>query len=1010
MRRRNILGFIFTCAFMNLTLFHTYGENDMNGNNIGQNGKAGPESPAANLFPGDSSFETGNESWFGCRSAGTTVFDGKYSLELDGAVERNCRTRLYYNLLRKDQEYTLSFYAKASVAGEKLNVGINNLYYQTFLRKTFALNEDWQRCVIAIPKQDKAQDFYMDLILTSDAKIWLDAVQLQEGRKVSEYSRPEKISLGLGNTGAPGNLLFEDEAVPQLEVGVLNNGSEKQELEMSFDTVDYSGKIIFSKKENLSLEPGSTFRKKIPAMEKMSLGYFISTVALSGKDGKAIARRQIPFGVVPRPLPEESSPDSFFGIHAGRVTLAALPRIGVKWIRHFTTWWQGEKEKGTLSIPDDYYDQYMKYGFSVMDCLKAQVCPKWAIGDDGKLKDIRDYSSFCRRYVEKMKGKVKFWEIENEPDLDFVRKFNMPLKEAAEYYADVVNSAGPVIKEADPEAAVLAISNSGMESNFCETALKRCAGAFDIMTIHPYTGTREIGPNSTSVAPETYLRKKILGFVDTLKKYGKGQRLWVDELGWAIDDREAYLSEYTRKYSDYVARTMIICKSVPEVEHLFWFKAQGCYEKQFYQYGLWRSEFEPLPAAVFYANIAKILCRTKPVKVLFQNDVQAYAFEKSDGGAVVALWKYQGSTNEMALDFPEGSSAITDIFGNEVREVRKEGRLVVPLSESPVFIQVKDLGTAKVCEVISNASINMEPVSLTLSMSEAGSVGGTARNNYPREQKVEVCLKDGIGQEKIQLVLPPDGVQAFSFKVPAADVKAEWKYLIECSTPSGKVSREMKVELNRCSSASPVGGGFPEMLRMKNAITLADRKYIYPPDPGIAWQSPEDLSCAFNCAWDPEYFYFSADVTDKVFFQKSDNYQAWHGDSIQLAFDTLNDAPENSFQFNEDDAEFIAWLSPRGARIAKTYSANKEECGTDVQGAKISIVRKEKTTEYRIAIPWKTLGRLEPVKGRIFGFNFIVNNNDGNGRNYWLGLTNGIGEVKYPFIYRKFMLDQESGK
>jgi len=1005
MKRQNALGLIFACAIISIAFNHAYGENDMNGNSAAQ--KTSSESASANLFPGDSSFETGNESWFGCRSVSTTAYDGKYSLELDGTLERNCRTRLYYNLLEKDQEYVFSFYAKASASGTKINVGLNNLYYQTFLFKNFTLNEEWQRYIIEIPKQDKVQDFYLDLVLLSDAKVWLDAVQLEKGRKAGEYSRPEKISLGLGNTDAPGNIVFIDEGAPQLEIGVLSNWAEKQDLEVSFDTVDYSGRTIFTKKEKISIETDSPFRKKIPAMEKMTLGYFVSTVALSGKDGKAIAKRQVPFGIVPRPLPEENSPDSFFGIHAGSVTLEALPRIGVKWIRHFTTWKWGEREKGVLSLPDDYYDHYMKYGFSVMDCIKAQDCPKWAIGEDGKLKDIGDYSSFCRRYVEKMKGKVKYWEIENEPDLDFVRKFNLPLKEAAEYYADVVNSAGPAIKQADPEAAVLAISNSGMEGNFCEMALQRCAGSFDIMTIHPYTGTREIGPNSTSIAPETYLRKKILGFVDTLKKYGKGQRLWVDELGWAIDDRESYQSEYMRKYSDYVARTMIICKSVPEVEHLFWFKAQGCYEKQFYQYGLWRSEFEPLPAAVYYANIARILCMTKPVKVLFQNDVQAYAFEKSDGSVIVAMWKYQGSTNEMALDFMEGSTKIIDIFGNVVREVRKEGRLAIPLSGSPLFLIVKGLGTEKTCEVISNASINMEPVSLALSMSEAGIISGTAKNNYPREQKVEVYPREriaGIEPGKIPLVLPADGVKAFSFKVPDEDVKAGWRYLIECSTSSGKVSKELKLELNPCLKISSGGEGFQEILKMRNAIALDERKYIYPPDPGIAWKSPEDLSCVFNCAWDTEYFYFSADVVDKVFFQKSDSYQAWNGDSIQLAFDTLGNAEENVFQFNDDDSEFIAWLSPKGARIATTYSAQKGEVGNDVRDAKISIVKKDRTTEYRIAIPWKAIGMTGPAKGRIFGFNFIVNNNDGNGRNFWLGLTNGIGEVKYPFIFRKFIL------
>ncbi len=999
MEKGRISGLLLFCTSLVLATFTTYGDDEMKRRTAGQE----HENVSVNLFPGDTSFETGDENWFGCRSVDSTAFDGKYSLELDGASERNARSSLYYNLLEKDQLYVFSLYAKASAAGTRFDIGVNNLYYQTFLYKTFTLDTEWKRCVIVIPKQEKVQDFYLDLKLNSDAKIWIDAIQLEKGNKVSEYSRSEKISLGLGNTGAPGNLLFEDELVPELEFCVVSGIPEKQGLKISFETVDYSGKIIYEWKKDLFLGPKEGLsRRKTPAMEKMALGYFVSTMTLSGKDMEPIIRR-VPFGVLPRPLPEEHFPESFFGMHAGRVTLEALKRIGVAWIRHFSTWRQGEKEKGTIKVLDEYYDSYLKHGFSIMDCVKAQDCPKWAIGPDGKLKDIEDYASYCRRYVEKLKGKVKYWEIENEPDLDFVRKFGIPLKEAAEYYADVVNSAGPAIKQVDPEASVLAISNSGMESNFCEMAIQRCAGSFDVMTIHPYTGTRYIGPGSTSIAPETYLRKKILGFVDILKKYGKGQKLWIDELGWGLDNREGYLSEYTRRYSDYVARTMIICRSVPEAEHLMWFKAQGCYEKQYYQYGLWRSEFEPLPAAVFYANIAKILCTAKPTRTIFHGDVQAYAFRKKNGDTVIAVWKYQGSMNEMALDLPERSTSLIDILGRSISEVRKDGKLIVPLSGSPVFLCISGMEPEKACELVSGASINMEPVMLSLSMNRDGVISGTVFNNYPREQKVEVYPKGnsaGISPERIQLVLPADGKQDFSFKVPPLGEGNKAKYVFECSSPDGKISREMAIEASPCNLAVR-----KDLLKSENSIKLADRKYIYPPDPGIAWQSPEDLGCVFNIGWDKDFFYFSADVTDKVFYQKSESYQAWNGDSIQLSFDTLNDSRENEFQYDDDDVEFIVWLSPRGtARIAKTYSSKKDECGADVPDAKVSVTRTGNITGYRVALPWKTLGKLEPVNGRIFGFNFIVNNNDGNGRNYWLGLTNGIGEVKYPFIYRKFMI------
>jgi hypothetical protein len=36
--------------------------------------------------------------------------------------------------------------------------------------------------------------------------------------------------------------------------------------------------------------------------------------------------------------------------------------------------------------------------------------------------------------------------------------------------------------------------------------------------------------------------------------------------------------------------------------------------------------------------------------------------------------------------------------------------------------------------------------------------------------------------------------------------------------------------------------------------------------------------------------------------------------------------------------------------------------------------------------------------------NFIANENDGNGRAYWMGPTPGIGEGKSPRSYRQFAI------
>jgi len=40
----------------------------------------------------------------------------------------------------------------------------------------------------------------------------------------------------------------------------------------------------------------------------------------------------------------------------------------------------------------------------------------------------------------------------------------------------------------------------------------------------------------------------------------------------------------------------------------------------------------------------------------------------------------------------------------------------------------------------------------------------------------------------------------------------------------------------------------------------------------------------------------------------------------------------------------------------------------------------------------------------VIAVNFIANDNDGQGRGYWMGLTPGIGEGKNPEAYREFVV------
>jgi hypothetical protein len=61
-------------------------------------------------------------------------------------------------------------------------------------------------------------------------------------------------------------------------------------------------------------------------------------------------------------------------------------------------------------------------------------------------------------------------------------------------------------------------------------------------------------------------------------------------------------------------------------------------------------------------------------------------------------------------------------------------------------------------------------------------------------------------------------------------------------------------------------------------------------------------------------------------------------------------------------------------------------------------------TTYVAAFPWRCLAPATGEEGSILGFNTIVNDDDGSGREGWIGISGGTGEGKMPRLFRKLLL------
>ena len=951
-----------------------------------------------NLFPGDTSFEAGSANWLGGQSvACDDAPDGKYVLQL---TRPSNHSDIVYGLIQPGKTYRLSLWARTVTGLGHVELHVRHVRYGPVGKPLkMTLTKQWQKFSIHLPMQDRQRDVYLELHQPQDSVTQIDGLMLNTGNKSLDYQPQQDVVVSISTTAAPGNMLYVDETLKPLSVGVSNRTQQSQTGSLLVRTVDWYGKVLTQQQYPMTLSANTSKRMSFDALSKMTQGYFRVHADFKTKLDQPIASAMTAFGVVERPA-VVTARQATFGIHpdASRVEMAALPRIGIKWLRAFYVWKWLERKSGQYALPTDLFDQAKAHQLSVLFCLKVlEKQPKQAWKPGQPAVDFAALQRMIDWLGQNAPDSVKAWEIENEPDLIYPSHLQASLLDAATAYGEVLAVAGKAFAQASPQTPVAGMATSGNQANstFINQAHAASGDVYDIMTVHPYTGTRFIGSAIRSVAPDAYLRQRMLD----MAAISPSKRLWAGEIGWAYDTREALDSDIFKTYSDYVARALILMKSVPEVERILWFKAQGCYEREHYQYGLWRSEFEPLPAAVFFANIARQLEHATAYKPVFESDLRVYTFTDSGNLPFAAAWRYKGHVEQILIDQPMAKVHVTDLLGHAVTLTEKENKTVIPLSTTPVWIRIDDLTADQLVEELGHTRIDLPPVMLTPFLCDGKELVTFVQNNLEQALSVRLAIEGGTDRS---FTMQPGQTHSVTLRVSSQLVDSDLS--LQAVTPQGTVTHRIEQgSLLACRQKEVEHVSASNLLTDDNAITLGNRESIYPPDPNIGWESAKDLSGRFNCAYDEKYFHFAADVTDPVHVQDAAHFRAWNGDSLQLALDTLNNAREGVFDFDNDDIELIAWLGPNGGQLAFTHTA-KHPMGAIVPGAIVNITRDADVTRYRLSIPWDQMGKLSPISGRMFGMNFIVNQNNGKGRRYWLGLTEGIGEGKNPYLYRKFRL------
>ncbi|MDR2763674.1 MAG: beta-galactosidase [Tannerella sp.] len=161
--------------------------------------------------------------------------------------------------------------------------------------------------------------------------------------------------------------------------------------------------------------------------------------------------------------------------------LRMVRAAGIRWVRTDFVWSSIENPQGVWHF--DTFDRIVaeteKQGLQILALLLYNVA--WA---NPAYKHPEAWLTYVEKVVTRYKGKVRCWEIWNEPNL--YPRFWDQRNDAANYVL-LLKATYRKIKEIDPEATVVHAGTAGIPMEYIEKSFAAGSGLFfDKFAIHPY--------------------------------------------------------------------------------------------------------------------------------------------------------------------------------------------------------------------------------------------------------------------------------------------------------------------------------------------------------------------------------------------------------------------------------------------------------------------------------------------------------------------------------------------
>jgi GH18 family chitinase len=222
--------------------------------------------------------------------------------------------------------------------------------------------------------------------------------------------------------------------------------------------------------------------------------------------------------------------------------------------------------------------------------------------------------------------------------------------------------------------------------------------------------------------------------------------------------------------------------------------------------------------------------------------------------------------------------------------------------------------------------------------------------------------------------------------------------------PTGMVTRPFEKEIHEISAVT-LDDQLNEWPATPDFIFNNESQVVYKLTPK-SWGGPQDLSAEAWVGWTHEGLYFAFKVIDDIHIQTKADSDLWHGDHMELQFDTLMDKDYTNPGMNDDDYQIGLSLGDYGSVPPVAYAwFNGPESPGPISSIQMVFIQTSDGYTLEAFIPREALAGITLAEGSTFGMNISPSDTDNAGQGQKVMLsTSTIRTYANPKTFGKITL------